>query len=246
MRISLRWKISGILLVSNLILGLALVLLINRTVAHKIEGELVERGRVLAANLANYSSEPILSEDKFGLKKIISDALSFESVKYILIQDGEKNILADTFNGDVPLEIKNILQETNRKGVHDITLKDSGTRCCEIVQPVQDGYLGYIRVGMKQDYIDKAVYDINKLIVYIVGGLTIFGIIVVLFLANRIISPLIYLTQKADEISQGKLDERIVVNTHDEIENLGAALERLRESVKIALDRLKNRRSTRI
>ncbi len=246
MHISLRWKISGILLISNLILGIVLVFIINRTVASKIEMELVERGRVLAANLANYSAEPILSEDKFGLKKIISDALSFESVKYILIQDGEKNILADTFNGDIPLAVKEILPQTDGEKIHDLTLKQSGTRCCEIVQPVQDGDLGYIRVGMKQDYIDKAVTDINKLVLLIVTVITLFGIIIVLFLANRIISPLMYLTQKADEISQGELNEKISVKTHDEIQDLGEALERLRESVKISLHLLKNRRTTRI
>jgi nitrogen fixation/metabolism regulation signal transduction histidine kinase len=77
-------------------------------------------------------------------------------------------------------------------------------------------------------------------------GITLVGIIVVVILANRIISPIIYLTQKADDISRGNLDEKIAVRTKDEIQNLGEALERLRESVKIALERLKKRQATRI
>jgi len=42
------------------------------------------------------------------------------------------------------------------------------------------------------------------------------------------------------------LDEKVQVKTNDEIHHLGEALERLRESVIIALDRLKKRQTTRI
>ena len=60
------------------------------------------------------------------------------------------------------------------------------------------------------------------------------------------INTIIYLTTKADDISQGKLDEKKKKKTNDEIHHLGEALERLRESVIIALDRLKKRQTTRI
>lgn len=245
---SLRWKISGILVFSNIILGILLVLIINNTISKIIEKEMIERGRTLATNLANYSSEQILGEDLIGLKQTISNALSFESVEYILIQDSENNILAKTFNDQIPDGLSAILKDTDENVLSNIIIqKESGpVKCCDIVVPVQEGYLGYIRVGMKQQYIEDTVYDINILMISIISGITLLGIIVVLILANKIISPIIYLTQKADDISQGKLDEPVSVRTKDEIQHLGEALERLRESVRIALDRLKKRQTTRI
>ena len=246
--LSLRWKISGILVFSNLVLGTLLFVIINNTVSKTIEKELIERARTLATNLANYTSEQILSGDIIGLKQIITNALSFESVDYILIQDSEKNILAKTFNDAVPAEITKILMITDENSLNYVTYnKDSGpVACCDVVMPVEDGYLGYIRIGMKQQYIKDAVSEINVLIISIIGGITLLGIIVVLILANKIISPIIYLTRKADDISQGKLDEKVSIHTNDEIQHLGEALERLRESVRIALDRLKKRQTTRI
>jgi len=245
--ISLRWKIGGILVLSNIILGAILVIIINGEVSKTVEKEVIERARTVAASLANYTSEQILSEDVVGLKQVISTAQSFESVEYIIIQNGEKEVLAKTFNTAIPKEIEEILTKTDQDiNIVSYSGENGNINCYDIVMPVEDGYLGYIRVGMKQEYVEKAVSDINFLIISVIGGITLIGILVVLILANRIISPIIYLTAKADDISQGKLDERVVVKTNDEIHNLGLALERLRESVVIALDRLKKRQSTRI
>ena len=99
---------------------------------------------------------------------------------------------------------------------------------------------------MKKEYIDQSVYQTNLILISAIFGLTLLGIIVVLFLANRIIKPILYLTARADEISKGELEEKVSVGTNDEIESLGQALERLRESVKIALDRLKKQQTLRM
>ena len=246
--ISLRWKIGGILVLSNVLLGAILVYIISQQVSKSIEKELIERGRTVASNLANYSSEQILAEDVIGLKQIISNAMNFESVEYILIQNAANEVIAKTFNSAVPPEIEAILEKTDDsdKNLVTFTQENEVIECYDIVKPVEEGYLGYVRVGMKQQYIEDAVSDINYLIISIIGIITLIGIIVVLFLAHKIISPIIYLTKKADDISQGKLDEKIEVKTNDEIHHLGEALERLRESVVIALDRLKKRQTTRI
>ena len=53
--LSLRWKISGILVFSNLFLGLILVYIVNSTVTESLESELIERGRTIAQDIAKKS-----------------------------------------------------------------------------------------------------------------------------------------------------------------------------------------------
>jgi HAMP domain-containing protein len=79
-----------------------------------------------------------------------------------------------------------------------------------------------------------------------IAVVTFIGIIIVLFLANRIIRPILFLTKSANDISRGNLDKRVRVKTNDEINQLAQALERLRESVKIALERLKKHQTLRM
>lgn len=246
--LSLRWKISGILIISNLILGILLVVLVNRSVSEKLGKELIERGRTIGANLAQYSAEQIIEEDSIGLRQTITESMTFESVEYILIQKNDTSILADTYNGDIPRELLSVaLPEEGKRVVPNLVeIKEKGIACYDIWVPVEEGFLGYIRVGMKQDYVLNAVSEATKVIVFSIVALTLIGIILVLILANRIINPIIYLTKRADEISQGKLEEQVMVKTGDEIEKLGKALERLRESVRIALDRLEKHQTMRM
>lgn len=246
--ISLKWKISGIFVLSNLILGFILIIIVNRTVSDSLSKELIERGRTIALNLAQYSAEQILEEDAVGLRQLLTGSLNFESVEYLLIHSSEDSIIADNYNGDIPIELinKSFRQVDLNTPPELINITRTNTACFDIWVPVEEGYLGYIQIGMKKDYIDDSVYKTNLVIISAILGVTLFGILIVIFLANRIIKPIIYLTKRADDISQGKLEEKVGVGTKDEIENLGQALERLRESVKIALDRLKKQQTLRM
>ncbi len=103
--ISLRWKISGILILSNLLLGAIIVFIVHRSVTESLENEFIERGKSLGLDLSQYIGELILEEDVVGLTGIITRLLSFETAQYIVIHNSEGNIISDTFNGNVPQEL---------------------------------------------------------------------------------------------------------------------------------------------
>lgn len=246
--ISLKWKISGILVLSNLILGMILVIIVNRTVSASLSKELIERGRTIALNLAQASIEQIMTEDRVGLRQLITANQNFESVDYILVQKSDGLIIADTFNGQVPVELVQSASPTAEKLTNDslISMAERGLSSYDIWAAVEDGYYGHIRVGMKEDYVKQSVRRTNLIVIITITGITILGIIIVLTFASRMINPIVFLTQRADEISRGELDEKIDLHTNDEIEQLGQALDRLRESVKIALERLKKHQTLRV
>ncbi len=238
--ISLRWKFSGILVFSNLFLGLVIIFIIRDTVTGTLEREVIERGRTIAQEIARYSAELILEEDLVGLREVITSSLSFESVGYILIQNAAQEVLVDTYNGNVPPELlsRDLEQEINSQEAQLITLTDTGSECYDIVVPVEEGSLGFIRIGMIRDYIMSKVQETNNYILLGIIIITLFGILIVYFLANRIVVPILSLARRANEISRGDLEESIKIKTNDEINYVAEAIERLRESLKIALSRL--------
>lgn len=244
--ISLRWKLAGILLLSNFLLGILLVFIVNYTVTESLEKELIERGRTIAKDIAQYSAPQILDEDKIALKEIVTSSLSSESVEYIIIHNYDLQILTDTYNNQVPVEIaqKNIIEEIVKPEIINIPTMD--LKCYDIIVPVEDGDLGYIRVGMKIDYIENKVASTISFIIYTIIAVTLIGILLTYFLANRIIKPILYLTNRANEISKGQLEEKISVRTNDEINYLAEAVERLRESLNLALSKLKKYQTQRI
>ena len=165
--ISLRWKISGILVFSNIFLGVIIIFIIHRSVTTSLENELIERGRAIALNMSLYTGELILEEDKVGLTKIVTSLLSFETEQYILIQNSEGEYISDTYNGNIPPELtaRSVNEEINNYSPQLITLTESGEKCYDILVPVEEGSLGYIRIGMKQSYIYDKVWATNKYII---------------------------------------------------------------------------------
>jgi methyl-accepting chemotaxis protein len=243
--ISLKWKISGILIFSNLVIGILLIIIVDNVVSSGLQKELIQIGKTIAVNLAQYSAEGLLEEDKVALKEMATGAKSFESVEYILILNSEGAILADTYNGSVPAELTAV-EKSEAEAVNLVEIKKGDVAVYDISYPVEDGELGAIRVGMKKSYIDETVFQTIVTLLLTIVGVTVAGILLVLLLATKIIRPILYLTERADKISQGELEEKVKVDTNDEIAQLGDALERLRESVKLALDRLKKHQTLRI
>jgi len=246
--LSLRWKISGILVFSNIFLGIIVIFIVQRSISESLENELIERGNTIAINLSHYTGELILEEDSIGLTEIISSLLSFETAQYILIQRSDGSIISDTFNGNIPpeLQAREVGTEIIEYDPELITLKDLNEECYDIVVPVEEGSLGFIRIGMKRSYVLEKVSDTNRYIMYSILIVTIFGIIIVYFLANKIINPILLLAKRANEISTGKLEDKVTIKTNDEINYMAEAVERLRESMNIALARLNKNKTIRI
>jgi len=72
------------------------------------------------------------------------------------------------------------------------------------------------------------------MITLVAVGITVF---VALLLAGSIANPIVYLTQATNNMSKGDLNTRIEVKSNDETQALAAAIERLRKSMKILMEK---------
>ncbi len=247
-KLSLRWKISGLLLISNVVIGVFLIIFMSGQVRQNLGSEIIAKGKIIAQDLAQFSVEAISEEDKIALKQLLSNSISYESVEYVLIQKADLSVLADTYNGQVPEKLLT-QQPPNVENITEpkiLSLPDD-VEVIDIWTPVEEGYLGFVRVGIRQDYVQNKIKSTAiKVVGTIIIAILLIWLIIVYLISQKVIKPLMYLTNRADEISRGELDQPIHISTGDEIEELGNALERLRESVKIALDRLKKHRTMRM
>ncbi|MHB2147551.1 HAMP domain-containing protein [Calditrichota bacterium LG25] len=245
---SIRWKISGLFLVSNIILGVVIALLVSNHVRQTFRNELIERGRTIGHNLASNSGDLILNEDKVGLRYLIANNMNFESLDYILVHDSEGKIIGDNFNGQVPksLQVEDLSVINKKESSQVLEVPELNTSVYDLWVPVEEGLIGYIRIGLDTSYVRNVVNQTIKVILLSVLVVTLLGGMFVFFLGGQLVKPIIYLTRRADEISQGKLEQKIELKTHDEIEKLAEALDRLRESVKIALKRLEQQQSLKM
>ncbi len=100
---------------------------------------------------------------------------------------------------------------------------------------------GEVHVAVYVSEIDNAIRNVlfSPLSLSLVGGVLLVGFIIFLLLTRSITKPTRQLTDMANRISLGEMDLSITPRGPREMRELAVAFERMRYSVKAAMDRLK-------
>ena len=100
---------------------------------------------------------------------------------------------------------------------------------------------GEVHVAVYVSEIEEAIRNVllSPLTVSLVGGILFLGFVIFLLLTRSITKPTRQLTDMANRISLGEMDLTITPRGPREMRELAVAFERMRYSVKAAMDRLK-------
>jgi methyl-accepting chemotaxis protein len=246
-KFSLRIKIAIFVFIGTVLFSSLILFLTYRYVNDTLTESLIEQGRIVAANIAELAAEKIIVEDMVELKAIIEKYKYYSNIEYILIENFSGQIETDTYNNQVPSEIRSGHPETDFSedpgyAVKLIILNLQNNQIYDIKQSIKEGLLGYVRVGMKKSFVDEKIREtiIYLSIVFLIG--TFLAIILTIFIITLQFSrPIAHLTEMAYKISMGEFDKPVRVSVKNEIGILAEAIERMRESLKSSIERLKNR-----
>lgn len=121
--------------------------------------------------------------------------------------------------------------------------RDTGEVMWDISSPiyVKGKHWGGFRIGFSLDKTRVAQAKLQATLLVIMVGILIISVISVFLVVNQALKPLQTFTRIAGELADGKVDQKIVATSKDEIGKLAEVLERLRVSLKVAMDRLTRR-----
>lgn len=96
--------------------------------------------------------------------------------------------------------------------------------------------------------IERQIRDktesIKMQFILVVGVSVIMFILLTSLYSRTIVKPVIYLTDVADRISLGDLDTKIEIHSNDEVGMLAESFDRMQESLKAAIERLRRKGSS--
>ncbi len=195
---------------------------------------------------------------------ITRQAFARQNLSFILATDTSGNPYSGSFLGGTSFPEESLaLQEAVReRAIHAVAqgtadrsgwaeqgatshVEASGGQRIEIVaQPLMSGNIpiGAVVVGVTDQAVTQQVNRIviNVLLFSLIPLLL--AILIATTRARRLTNNVLTLTRKADEISRGDLEEPVALRSNDELDDLSAALERMRVSMSGALERLRRRR----
>lgn len=244
---NLRVKITIYILIGAVVFSGVIIFVTSHFLRQTLTDSLVNQGRIVASSIAELAAEKLIEEDQVGLKKISEKYRYYLSNEYIIIVDADYNIITDTYNGNVPAALRDgsVFQDVDLAGGEQFTkrlMTVEDREVYDIILPIEEGLLGYVRIGLKKAYVDEQIQNT----LFYIGVIIVIGTLAAILVALMIITvqvtrPVIHLANAAEEISLGNFDTPVNLNINNELQILAAAIDRMRESLKSSLERLKTR-----
>ena len=229
----LRWQISTTFSGLILVLGLLVIGIVYYFTSSALQRQVDLRSSAIATNLADAAAGFVSRKSTLELDALISKYGRLDGVAYAFIQDPKGEILASSMQ-PFPVELKDAGGSSDSSRV----TKVRGKSVYETRSPLLDGQLGVVRVGL---WAETAQDDVRATLLPIIGlivGCLALGILLSVMLASKTVRPILDLKAIADDISRGRLDTSVTIQSNDEVGELGRSLERMRASLKAAMSRL--------
>lgn len=229
-RLSIYYRILAMALFIIALLSLATGLMVWDSLDDIVSQQLQKRGAEIATHVALGSGNYILMEDLYNLYDLAAQtAANSEDVRYILIIDSNKRLLAHTFHGGIPRGLLDDMAELNQQEAAIFNSNEGIIH--DIVVPIENGAVGYVRVGMTEEYtrnsINQHIRDV-LLTVFVICALAV-------FLSSRISAlitkPIRNLAEVAESITQGNLDIRANIRDRGEVGRLATAFNEMAASL---------------
>lgn len=130
--------------------------------------------------------------------------------------------------------------QNTRPAFRQVYHRDTGETMWDISSPiyVKGKHWGGFRIGFSLQKTEAAKAELKNSLIAIMAGILLVSLVLVFVIVNRALQPLSHFTRIAGELADGKVEQQIEVRGRDEIAKLADVLERLRVSLKAAMDRL--------
>ena len=140
------------------------------------------------------------------------------------------------FNNPVEIKGANNMQE----GLIQVYNRNTGETMWDVASPiiVKGKHWGNMRMGLSIIELNKTKNELLFSLIGIMSAIMFISVFAIMFIVKYLLQPLTVFTQIASNMADGDVSEKIVATSDDEIGQLAEVLERMRISLKMAMDRL--------
>lgn len=184
--------------------------------------QLQKRGSELAAHVALAGGNYILMEDLYTLYELAAQtAASSEDVRYIMIMDSNRRLLAHTFHGGIPVGLMGDMPDAAQPKMQLLTSNEGLIH--DIVVPIENGAVGFVRVGMTEAHTRRAMNQHIRDALLTVLAICVMAVFLSSRISALITQPVRNLAEVAESITQGNLEIRANIADRGEVGRLAAS-----------------------
>ncbi len=208
--------ISTLVIIFLIIIGSYMVIQDIQT--RTIEGDFREKGTLLANHLALEVSKPLLVNDLTGVRNAIENSRnSYPDIGYVFVTDSRGAVLVHTFEGVFPQSLQN---QTHPSNVEKESVFETDKGVIHDFDASLLNNTGFVHVGLSENGIRAQIQEASQKLLLLAVSAIFLGGIFTYSIGRRLTEPIIRLTEGAKRINEGILDQKIDINTKDELGEL--------------------------
>jgi HAMP domain-containing protein len=242
--LSLPWRIERAIVGFIFLVGLLVSGALYPFADDALRNQVDQRTLVIARNLSHAAGVQMQKGDYLGLHTLVMKYALPDDVAYTLVQDHWGRVVAHSMRV-LPPEIAGSLSSDGAAGISRRTLSLRGEQVYDAGMPILEGRSGAVRVGIWKSAVEKEIRRELLLLIVSILAIVSAGAVISVLLARLITRPLQQVSRLAEEMSKGNLNTPILVKAKGEVEDLTLSLESLRVTLKEAIRRLEQQRSSR-
>ncbi len=212
--------IVGAIFVCGLLMGGMLLY----TTSQSLEDGLDKSGEEIAASIGAIIGNDILVDDRFSIsERLMKTMNNNDQVRYIIVAYPDGDILASTFTSGLPEGLPT--QRRPREGMPIDTMSfasDEG-RIREIMYPIDEGLVGYLRVGMTEKQMTRLMQERCAQIIILVFIICVAASLLATRCAWNFLQPIRTMSEAVRQLGSGDLHVKVPVETADDVGQLAQA-----------------------
>jgi HAMP domain-containing protein len=216
-----------------LVLGVLVIGIVYHFIVSALQRQVELRSTALATNLADAAAGLVSRKSTLELDALVAKYGRLDGVAYAFVQDPKGEVIASSIQ-PFPADLK----DAGGPAASVRVTRVRGKSVYETRSPLLDGQLGTVRVGLWAETVQNDVSTTLWPIIGLIAACLAVSIALSIMLASKMIRPILDLKAIADDISRGRLDTIVSIQSNDEVGELGRSLERMRASLKAAMNRL--------
>jgi signal transduction histidine kinase len=222
--VSVRTKILGIVLALTITLGLAVTVQVRATITPILITEVDGRGHSVVSDLAARSERLLQNDDLFGLRQLLVETVAnHPDVQYAFVVDPTGNVLAHTFEADLPNALLTLDQIAVEEHTHHLHYENYDGRVHDFSLPIRNGQGAIIRLGVSEARIQTIIDDITRAMLITTVLVALAGVLAASLLTWVLTRPILDLVETTRQVQRGNLSARAPHWADDEIGNLANA-----------------------
>ncbi len=210
-KIPLFWKFTIGMVLVVVLFGSINVILVHRIIFSSLEEELKHKGVFMSQIISQRAINYILYDDIVSLNVLIEEvSAADESIEYVLVCDPDCQIMAHTFVGTVPAGLQDVheRQAGNEVISAHVQFKGSENLIRDISIPLLDGNIGFLRVGLTEENIDRTLDQATQTLLGMILFLVAISLVGTFIFSYLVTSPVKEISNIADNLDMQSIREK--------------------------------------